>query len=970
MQEKLKTNSFFDVRISIKNRLYLSLAIVNVLMFLIVFFSWSAFRSTKDSFSFLATELFHVSDSVSEIVLLTAELNILAPQLFFSQSHDELEEAYDDLVEILKKNREIAAEIQNLDLDHPEVYEFFFEIETLNVELENYIQRLYGAMDKQISLNTKQEQNTKSLARWQAAFVTKITPFLDDAYYDLFVGLENENIAHEKLSKEAETLTLLLQIQSEGNLLAGIASTSLNYDEVEGLPALKEDFEASLGRMIQHFSDIKKLTKGRLHDIHDVVYEMRDFGMGEENVFDLQTKRLLGQEIIQKDIKHIEVVTSGLRRIVWDLDDHFKNDINVAGGSIGQNLSMAMIVIVSMSAIGVLFTVFIGWVYIRNKVVQRLEYLSRIMLALAKKDFSVSIEGREEKDELGLMSRTLFTFREKLIENEMLTSDLNEALERGEKARQELLETGEQLKGEKEKADKANAAKSEFLANMSHELRTPLNSILGMSQILAEDIKEGTEEYDMVVTVHKSASSLLNIVNDILDLSKIEANQMVLEDISFDFKSTLISIVEALAPIASTKGLSLNCKFEKEALPYLKGDPTRVGRILTNLIGNAIKYTEQGVVDVSIEYAYTTEQRINLVCHVTDTGIGIPEDKLDIIFDKFTQSDESTTRRYGGTGLGLAICRDLVEMMDGKIGVKSVLGVGSVFWFEIPFETADKLENAKPLIKEVKCQNKNKNRPKAEDVNILVAEDHKLNQIFLEKLLKRINLKRYTIVENGVQAVEAFTKGRYDLILMDCHMPEKNGYEATEEIRKLSETGAKVPILALTADAMLGTREKCLAAGMTDYLSKPIDLDELKASLCQWIYFPDTKGATKKNVEPEPVKADKKAKGEEILDPTALNEFADTKEEAQDFYRMFIEKTDEAMEELQPQCTEGTNEAWVEITHKMKGSAAMLGAMPLSNLCKEAQMMAAVSAKQREDIFQQIKEAYEALKNLIQRDFL
>lgn len=491
----------------------------------------------------------------------------------------------------------------------------------------------------------------------------------------------------------------------------------------------------------------------------------------------------------------------------------------------------------------------------------------------------------------------------------------------------------------KEEAEKASRTKSEFLANMSHELRTPLNSIIGMSHMLAEDTRISADSQSMAQTVQKSADTLLEIVNDILDISKIESGHFTLESIGFDFAESLSGIKEALLPLAQTKNVALDVIYKDGIPPFIKGDPLRTGRILTNLIHNAIKYTDDGHVRIKISHNILDDEHIEIYGEVADTGIGIAPEKHAMIFQKFTQADQSATRRYGGTGLGLAITKELVEKMGGSIGVDSTPGVGSVFWFKIPFPVADSVESAhKPAAAK---------RPKAAQVrlpasamHVLVAEDHALNQVFIARLLARMGITHVDIVENGRKAVEAVKSKNYHLVLMDCHMPEMSGYEAVREIRQLNSVQSCVPIIALTADALPGTRERCLQAGMDDYLSKPIDAEAFRILLSTWIALPDTPARDADNTDGNTAAPDiKPHAAAPAVDMSVLLQYVDTPEELAAYVDLYLTQAQKDLACLPAACLDGDCAAWVEVTHRMKGSAGMAGAQKLHALCADAQEM-------------------------------
>ena len=373
----------------------------------------------------------------------------------------------------------------------------------------------------------------------------------------------------------------------------------------------------------------------------------------------------------------------------------------------------------------------------------------------------------------------------------------------------------------KNQAEHSAKIKEEFLANMSHEIRTPMNGIIGMKDLLKET-KLTEEQQSYLNNIDISAENLLVIINDILDYSKIEAGKMSIESVEFNLESILKNLEDIFRNKAEKQGLSLILEVQKQVPRFVKGDSVRLSQVLINLIGNALKFTKKGIIKLVVSLQEEDQYTQRILFQVIDTGIGIPKEKQETIFQSFSQAKASTTREYGGTGLGLTISKQLVELQGGKIRVESTEGEGSQFIFDILFKKSShqnqvvQSSNAQPTLE----------YKDSTTVRILVAEDNKINQILIKKVLQKMKFDA-TIVENGQLALDALSSNTFDILLLDLHMPVMDGFQTAINIRKTDLGFKNIPIIALTAAAIKDERDRSFACGVDDYITKPFKQDEL-----------------------------------------------------------------------------------------------------------------------------------------------
>lgn len=552
--------------------------------------------------------------------------------------------------------------------------------------------------------------------------------------------------------------------------------------------------------------------------------------------------------------------------------------------------------------------------------------------------------------------------REELAELAAIAADefeLRRAIQRAHEDLQALRAVEQQLNETRIQTERMAQEKSQFIANISHELRTPMNGILGMAYLLG-DTELNPEQREYIDTINHSAQNLLLLLNDVLDMSKIEAGELVIDTTAFSIGTSFIQTIKLLKPLADKRCTRLLMQVDATLPERVVGDPVRFAQIVTNLVGNAIKFSGNGTVEAQLDYDV---QNGSITCHVRDNGIGIPHDKQSAIFEKFVQGNAAITQKYGGTGLGLTITKQLVVMLGGEIGFTSREGEGSHFWFTLPV----KLPTGDEAFADIRTSPAVRTDLRAvAQARILVAEDHPVNQLFLVNVLKKFGVRHVDVAENGLEVLEAIRVcaehhgTRYDAIFMDCMMPEMDGYAATRAIREIEReqsAAEPVPIIAMTANALSGDREACFAVGMDEYLSKPLNPERLRTMLQQWFHLPQQFAPLPKVPETSP--------SGPPMDMARVTMVAETPTDQAELLMLFMSISQEFVATMKRARRTEEFETWRAAAHSLKGSAANLGMKQLEEYCRRAEKAASASYEERSDMLHLIEAQMERIRDFI-----
>lgn len=659
--------------------------------------------------------------------------------------------------------------------------------------------------------------------------------------YDLVEEQEDEELIYQALDQIAEDnfdqLERMTELRVSANRVGQILNQLSRENNASNIAILRSDFENNWKALVRHLRRVEDPERKQLADqtfstLASVTFEE------QQNVFSLRSE--LTQ--ITKELGVLSQQGDDLGRQITQQSDSVltrsRDVIDQAIHDSESTLTNSRVILFGLGTVSLVTSILVLWFYIQRNLLKRIKGLQQKMTRLARGDLEVKVEDHDN-DEISSMAATLEVFRQTALERLNLSRETLKANAELKKYRDELEELvqdrtvqlsqandklaleADRLKTARDLAQAADRAKSVFLATMSHEIRTPMNGVLGTASLL-ENTELDQEQQRYVLTIAESGRILLHILNDILDYSKIEAGQLTIENVSFSVSSLVERLYNLLLPEAVNKGIEFVIDLDPDVPDILLGDPTRIQQILFNLIGNAIKFTQEGNVYIAIfGDPIKGQSSWKVRFEVSDTGIGIAADKKEKLFDAFAQAEQSTSRQYGGTGLGLSISKKLVDAMSGKMGVVSQLEEGSTFWFELTL-AAGAPQDVAPEESDSRSTS---------PLKILLAEDIEVNRMVAREMLNKMG-HQVIEAENGKQAIDLAISDKPDLIIMDINMLVIDGKEATRQIRNLDDADVKtIPILASSANVIGNNIQEMRATGFNGFLAKPYEPKDLQSAI-------------------------------------------------------------------------------------------------------------------------------------------